>query len=39
MTMALLLGGQIQLWAGSLSPQYYRSVELLDAWGGADRHA
>ena len=33
MTMALLLGGQIQLWAGSLSPQYYRSVELLDAWG------
>lgn len=33
MTMALLLGGQIQLWAGSLSPQYYSSVELLDAWG------
>ncbi|PHP51997.1 hypothetical protein BW737_012860 [Actinomyces ruminis] len=33
MTLALLAGGQIQLWAGSMSPQYFQSVETLDRWG------
>ncbi|MBE6475400.1 MAG: hypothetical protein E7Z95_07525 [Actinomyces succiniciruminis] len=33
MTLALLAGGQIQLWASSMSPQYFESVETLDRWG------
>jgi len=33
MTLALLAGGQIQLWASSMSPQYFESVEALNTWG------